>query len=428
MNAEAARALLATVNAALGAIETKRNLLDHIAWPRDVEDRFFAAGASALPEVEYVVDRDAMNAENAELARLAIGIEGDEPIAVWLRAAITSAIDRNRLLLAAGTKEFGRVSLEIYGGARTSFFGLGRRNVDLADHLLERLRLHGWDKATDRDEVPLTAGQFAADLQARIDRHRPRADVTVVIDPLCTAKAIAGMSRVRIRADATFLAWEADGLFCHEVETHAFTALNGAAQPVAPFLRAGGPRTTPTQEGLAVFSELYNRALAVPRIERLATRVKLVEMAEDGASFLDLYRHLLGRGSAPHDAFLDAARICRGGLCEGGAPFTKDACYVAGLVHVYAFLSAFVRGGFRDEVELLVCGRIALDDVAALVELRAMGLLERPKHRPRWLQRWTTLLPYFAFTSFMDSVDLAPVERHYERVIGLADAARAPRV
>jgi hypothetical protein len=96
MKVDAARAVLALVSDALGAIETKRNLLDHIAWPRDVEDRFFAAGASSSPEVSYSVDRDGMNAENGELARLAKGIEGgdDEPVVVWLRAALTSAIDR----------------------------------------------------------------------------------------------------------------------------------------------------------------------------------------------------------------------------------------------------------------------------------------------------------------------------------------------
>ena len=57
--------------------------------------------------------------------------------------------------------------------------------------------------------------------------------------------------------------WEAEGLWHHEVEIHALTAQNGAAQSEAPFLSSGGPRTTRTQEGLAVFAELYNRVLTV---------------------------------------------------------------------------------------------------------------------------------------------------------------------
>jgi hypothetical protein len=150
-------------------------------------------------------------------------------------------------------------------------------------------------------------------------------------------------------------------------------------------------------------------------------------MAEDGADFLEAYRWLVReQGSAPRDAYLDAARVFRGGPPEGGGPFTKDACYLAGLVQVHAFLSAFVRSGFRDECELLVAGRFALDDFAAIVELHAQGLIERPRWRPRWMRDWETLLPYFAFASFMDSVELRPVAAHYAEVISLASAARAP--
>jgi hypothetical protein len=163
----------------------------------------------------------------------------------------------------------------------------------------------------------------------------------------------------------------------------------------------------------------------VPRLRRLALRVKLVAMAEDGASFLDVYRVLVrDEGLEPRDAYLDAARIFRGGPPEGGGPFTKDACYLAGLVHVHAFLAAFVRAGFRDECEMIVCGRFALEDIAALVELRGMGLLARPKHRPRWLREWSTLLPYFAVSSFLGGVDLSPVTKRYAEVIRLANEAR----
>ncbi|MDF2697463.1 MAG: hypothetical protein K0S65_5846, partial [Labilithrix sp.] len=33
------------------------------------------------------------------------------------------------------------------------------------------------------------------------------------------------------------------------------------------------------------------------------------------------------------------------------------------------------------------------------------------------------LLPYFAFASFMDEVNLAPIEQHYQHLITLAGAA-----
>jgi uncharacterized protein (TIGR02421 family) len=424
MNVDDARDLLTRVTEALSALKSKGNLLEDIAWSREVEEEFFASGCGKLPEPKYEIDRDGLNGESTHLEEIAQSIEGDEPIPTYLRAAVRSAVDRNRMLLALGKTSFGEISREIFGGARTTFYGLHIRNIDLADHLLDRLRVHGWDEAKDRAPKKHSAEDLAVELENRINAHRPKTSVDVLLDERCASKAIAGMTRVRIRPDATFEPWEADGLYVHEVETHAFTAQNGAAQENAPFLKAGGPRTTPTQEGLAVFAELHHRALATPRLERLAIRVKMVEMAEDGASFLDVHRFLVERGAPERDAYLDTVRIFRGGVVEGGAPFTKDACYLAGLLHVYAFLSAFVRAGFRDEVEMLVCGRIALDDVVALVELRALGLLSRPKHRPSWLENWSTLLPYFAFSSFVNEVDLGEVEEHYRELIDLAGAAK----
>jgi len=424
--AKRARELIGRVSRALADHPKRGFLLDLIAWPREVEEAFFAAGAGRLPAPTYAFDRDGLEAHVDDLGRVAAGIDGDEPVAAWLRRVLASRIAEDRMLLAAGTPAFSARSRELYGDARTAFYEGKATNLDLAHHLMDRLRVHGWDEARDVEETPLSAEELGQHLRAHVDRTRPRLDVEIALDPGCTAKVLAGMKRVRIRPDATFARWEAEGLWHHEVETHALTAQNGAAQVEAPFLSSGGPRTTRTQEGLAVFSELYNRVLTVRRVERLAVRVALVDMAEQGASFLDLYRHLVERGSGERDAYFDAQRIVRGGLVEGGAPFTKDACYLSGLLHVYAFLNVFVRGGFRDETELLVAGRIDLDDVAALVKLRALGILARPRHRPRWLRSWDTLLPYFAFSSFMTWIDLTPVEAHYREVIALAEAA-APR-
>lgn len=267
MEPAAARKALDRVSEALGANQTKSRLLEEVAWGRDVEERFFARKASELPRVDYSVDREALEGDDARLLVVQRSIAGEGAIPTFLRNVLQSSIDRNRLLLATGTTEFGRLSVEIYGGASTAFFGLPLTNHDLAKHLLERLSDHGWDEA-----------------------------------------------------------------------------------------------------------------------------------------------------SATEDPTLDAQGL-----------FTKDTCYLAGLVHVHAFLAAFVRAGFRDECEMIVCGRFALDDIGALVELRAMGLLARPKYRPRWLREWSTLLPYFAVSSFLGGIDLAPVTARYAGVIALANAARPPQ-
>src|SRR5688572_33223792 len=68
------------------------------------------------------------------------------------------------------------------------------------------------------------------------------------------------------------------------------------------------------------------------------TLFRSIQMAEDGADFLDLYRFFLGRGHDEENAYDNARRVCRGGLVEGGAPFTKDVCYLDGLLRVTNFL------------------------------------------------------------------------------------------
>src|SRR5262249_18429535 len=184
-----------------------------------------------------------------------------------------------------------------------------------------------------------------------------------------------------------------------------------------PFLRSGGPRTTRTQEGLAVFAEFWAHALDVERMRRIVTRVRLVAQAEEGATFLDLFEALREAGASDRDAYLDAQRICRGGLVEGRAPFTKDAAYLAGFTEVFNFLQVAVRGGAREAFELLAVGRIALEDLATLHELRELGVLERPKYVPRWIARWKGLLPFFAFASFLHEIDLREVERKHEDIL-----------
>src|SRR5689334_14765781 len=117
--AKRARELIARVARALTDHTRKGKLLEHIAWPRAVEERFFAASASRLPEVEYSVDRVGIEASVAELSAAAKTIDGDDAVAVWLRRILAAQIDADRLLLAAGTPEFSALSRELYGGART---------------------------------------------------------------------------------------------------------------------------------------------------------------------------------------------------------------------------------------------------------------------------------------------------------------------
>ncbi|NUP06082.1 MAG: DUF1704 domain-containing protein [Polyangiaceae bacterium] len=394
------------------ALAGSSGLLDALAWPRSVEQAFLASHAQQIPEPVYAIDRVAVEARLARLDSFDEELRGDDALVRLLRARTESQRLGARMLLALGTKAFSDLSAQVYGSARSTWLDGDTSNLDFAEHLLQRIGVTEL-AARGRSDDELDAEGLAAYVRERISKRKHKPKLEILIDPELSAKAIAGKTRLRIRGDATFDDEEARSLYLHEIETHVFTAQNGDAQPHLDFLGAGGPLTTRTQEGLAVFVELYSQALTIGRLRRLVERVRLVAMAEDGASFVDLYRHLVSLGADERAAFLDVARICRGGLCGGGAPFTKDACYLSGLVEVYDFLRLAVSHQGLLVAEVLVSGRLALSELEALVALREQGLLAPPVFVPSWLRRWDDLLAHFAFTSFLSEIDLAFVaQRH----------------
>jgi uncharacterized protein (TIGR02421 family) len=339
---------------------------------------------------------------------------GDDALVRLLRHRVESHRLGSRMLLALGTAEFTTLSREAYGGARTTWLDSDTTNLDFAEHLEKRLG--GLPVDIDPDEPRprlLDATELVEFLRERLAKRRAPPALDLIIDPELGSKAIAGKKRVRIRADATFELEEARALYLHEVEVHVFTAQNGDAQPILDFMDSGGPLSTRTQEGLAVFAEFYAQALTLSRLRRLVDRVRLVASAEDGANFIDLYRYLIDKGVDQRAAFLDVTRVCRGGLCTGSAPFTKDASYLSGLIEVYDFLRLALAKADRTLIEVLVSGRLGLHELEPLLALRQDGVLAPPVHIPSWARRFDDLVAHFAFTSFLDEIDLETVARRH---------------
>lgn len=394
-------------------------LLDAITWPRAVEEEFFDAGASLLPTPTYDVDRARLEEKLREIELFARELPKDAAIGRFLARRLASIEHGARMLLAVGTRAFGLLSAEAFGGARSSWLDDDTDNLQFAEHLAARI---GGTRAAARDAEPLGAEDFRAYVEERLAARAVRPPLAIEIDETLSAKVVAGKRRIRVRADARFSQEEARSLYLHEVETHVFTAQNGGLQPVR-VLDAGGPLATRTQEGLAVFAEVYAKALTLPRLARLVERVRLVAMAEDGADFLEVFRHLVDRGVPERAAFVDVARVFRGGLVSGGAPFTKDAAYLGGFAEVYNVLRLAVRANQRAFPEVLVSGRLSLAEVPALLELREEGLLAPPTFVPAWLRSWDDLVVHFAFSSFLQEIDLAVIERRHPWLAGLHRAS-----
>ena len=71
----------------------------------------------------------------------------------------------------------------------------------------------------------------------------------------------------------------------------------------------------------------------------------------------------------------------RGGLLEGGAPFTKDVCYLDGLLRVTNFLRIALTRGQSGLARQLFAGKLAVEDVP---------LFDSPAYGRAWRSRRNT--------------------------------------
>ena len=152
-------------------------------------------------------------------------------------------------------------------------------------------------------------------------------------------------------------------------------------------------------------------------MRRLADRVIAIQMAIDGADFLDVYHYFLARIENEGQSFENARRVFRGGTVSGGSPFTKDMVYLDGLLSVHNFLRCIVSSGRSDCLRLLFSGKLDIEDIPVIHELTEMGLCQPAKYLPPWASDLRYLLCYLAYSSFLNGVDLTRVRAHYETLL-----------
>src|SRR6185437_12840027 len=131
------------------------------------------------------------------------------------------------------------------------------------------------------------------------------------------------------RSGAMFSERDIRLLEVHEGWVHVGTSLNGALQPICTFLGKGTPSSVITQEGLSVIAEIITFSSFPRRVTRITNRIKAINMAENGANFLEVFHYFRECGISDEDSYSHTVRIFRGSTPEGG-PFPKDLAYAKG--------------------------------------------------------------------------------------------------
>ncbi|MNO98345.1 hypothetical protein D3C76_900900 [compost metagenome] len=395
-------------------------MLEALAWPDGLEDRFLAQWRASKPELPKVklAPRD-HRSEIEELERLAGKCDDEHPAGQFLAATARSYAIAGRMLGAIGTPEFSEHSARLY---RRPDFVYRRQRLTSLDSA--RFFLETTDALLDSKHIPPTEADISAQeladwMQPELDHFFGPERIRVVLDPDLASKAIAGATRIRLRASARFSELDKNQLLQHEAFVHAATAQNGMAQSNLGCLGLGAPRTTETQEGIAMLAELLTGSIDIQRLRRIALRVIAVQQALDGADFIEVFRGFLDAGQSEQESFRSTQRVFRGGDVRGGVAFTKDACYLAGMIGVHTLLRVAIRDNRPELIRQLFAGRLTAADTVRLTPLFESGWLKMPSYVPPWAQDMRRLAAAFAFSAFIGRINLDLVD--LDRFLKLED-------
>lgn len=397
-------------------------VLRAINWGPKVHEKFFKAGARELPRPEY----PPLGFEPEDTAR-SLGVikrklRGRNPVEELLRRKCDELSALGRMLGARGTKRFYELSRRLYGDPRDRFPDHNADNLAIARLWAARPRARDEEPAFDAEEAALRVAELCNPL---LGGH-----VTVVVKDRLTANAAAGATRITLKKGARFSERQVRALAHHEGLWHVLTSMNGFRQPVLKVLGVGLPGATESQEGGGIVAEYLTGNITDERYIELGERTIAIDMAARGADFLEVYRYLLAR-FPPQKAAQMSERAFRGGVVEGGAPFTKDAAYQRGYCRTFNFLRAAVEQRDLDLVRAFLAGKMRVDDAELVRSLIDEGLCVGPVFLPEWFIDIDRLNATCTHSVTMNRFSLPSVSRYYaarrQRARGGRGAARGQR-
>ena len=266
----------------------------------------------------------------------------------------------------------------------------GLRDLDTPNFLYDSLQLYG---EPDGELVALAAAilakrnlpEFADDMigvaevaaQAReeIEHYHSRKatfNARVEVRDDIVASLMVTQGQLLISKSIRISQQRLEPLLHHEVGTHLLTYFNGRDQPLRQFY-TGLAGAEELQEGLAVLAEHLTGGLTRGRLRNLAARVMAAETLIEGRSFRETF-HLLHdeQGLAARTAFVTTLRAYRGG------GLTKDVIYLRGARDLLQYLCA------GHDLEPLYSGKLALEHIPFVQELRRRGIAQAPSLLPRF--------------------------------------------
>lgn len=425
MNQSRYREKVKVLSDRLIALQQPIRILDAIKWPNSVEKEFLAADGKQMPRIteEYYqrqalnFDPDALRARFLELRKdIRRQLGRNDGLGRILRETADQYLLVIELLRSRGTPEFGRYSRQLYGSARDHLRGDRKTLRQLGEKLCEIFSLPAADHLARPYDSDITAETAVAVLRDKLEVYFDEGDIRVMLSDGIVSDAAAGGDYIKINEDADFKEFDLKVLEVHEGWVHVGTTINGRKQPWASWLSVGSPRVTACQEGLAVLMETLTFSSYPGRALKVSDRVTAVDLAEQGADFLEVYQYFVERGLERKAAYKITQRVFRGGTLEGGSVFTKDLSYLRGFVENVNFIRSTINSGVPEILPMLFVGKVTLDDIPTLYEHYLEGTIASPHYIPEMFRDLNGLYVWFGFSSGISVINMARVQRHFHNM------------
>jgi uncharacterized protein (TIGR02421 family) len=402
-------------------------ILDALKWNNRVQEQFFKDKFKKLPMVDssYYLENDPLQFDPLQKIEEFHEIDRSIRRKLGQYSGVGGIMQRMcreysrvvEMLLARGTPKFTEISQELYGSSEDAFHIGAPTLKDLASVVSSSLENIKDQVATKADIKSYTSEQAVAILSERLGAYfSDRTHVRVELSDGILADASAGAERIKIHEGLKFSEREIRVFEIHEGWVHLGTTLNGMSQPVCTFLSKGPPSSTITQEGLGIIAEVFTFSSYPGRVKRLTNRIKAVNIAENGADFLDVFNFFREQGLDEEVSYQNASRIFRGSTPDGG-PFTKDLSYSKGFILIYNYIRLAVQRGLVNQIPLLFLGKTTLEDIHILADLVEENIVTVPKYVPPQFQDIAALSAWMCYSLFLNQLDLQRLATDFKAIL-----------
>lgn len=412
-----------TLSDAIVSAQSPIRILDAVKWNGKIKEKFFASNFKEQPDVTADYYKQNVNLDWAKQRQLFHIIERDitkklgqfNPVGQMMRRICGEYLKVLHMLERRGTHEFTYLSQELFGSAKDVFHVGDPTLAQLGMLMADALSNIGKSQVLAEEERNIDAHEAIEILQTALNKNfsDPTKQVRVILSDGIIADAAAGADYIKIRSDAKFNQRDLNILEIHEGLVHIGTTMNGKLQPICTFLSKGPPSSTVTQEGLAILMEIISLVSYPARLKKISNRIRAVELAEDGATFLDIFEFFRVEGYSEDESYVLSSRVFRGSLPTSG-PFTKDLSYAKGFVTVYNFLQLAVRKGMLDRIPMLFCGKTNLEDIRDIAQLIDEGIIIPPRFLPPQIKDMNAITAWMCFANFLNQLSLKKVESDYD--------------